>query len=224
MKTDKEIIYNIEKKLFEEGIGELEDKELLSLILRKGDSTKTVIELSENVIRRYGSSLRDLIGVTKEELKNDNPGMTDIKAFMILASLEIGRRAYLKKDEKKMITCTDDVVNLLSYDMSFLSEEHFKVILLNTKNVIIDIELISIGTINTSLVHVREVFKNAIKKNANTIILTHNHPSGDSKPSDQDKSLTKRLVEAGDLLGIKVLDHVIIGKDNYFSFMEENML
>ena len=78
MKTDKEIIYNIEKKLFEEGIGELEDKELISLILRKGDSTKTVIELSENVIRRYGSSLRDLIGVTKEELKNDNPGMTDI--------------------------------------------------------------------------------------------------------------------------------------------------
>ncbi|WP_290771073.1 DNA repair protein RadC [Anaerofustis sp.] len=224
MKTDKEIIYNIEKKLFEEGIGELEDKELISLILRKGDSTKTVIELSENVIRRYGSSLRDLIGVTKEELKNDNPGMTDIKASMILASLEIGRRAYLKKDEKKMITCTDDVVNLLSYDMSFLSEEHFKVILLNTKNVIIDIELISIGTINTSLVHVREVFKNAIKKNANTIILTHNHPSGDSKPSDQDKSLTKRLVEAGELLGIKVLDHVIIGKDNYFSFMEENML
>ena len=224
MKTDKEIIYNIEKKLFEEGIGELEDKELISLILRKGDSTKTVIELSENVIRRYGSSLRDLIGVTKEELKNDNPGMTDIKACMILASLEIGRRAYLKKDEKKMITCTDDVVNLLSYDMSFMSEEHFKVILLNTKNVIIDIELISIGTINTSLVHVREVFKNAIKKNANTIILTHNHPSGDSKPSDQDKSLTKRLVEAGELLGIKVLDHVIIGKDNYFSFMEENML
>ena len=165
-----------------------------------------------------------MIVITREELKNYNPGMTDLKCDMILASLEIGRRAYLKKEKQKIITCVMDIVDLLSYDMSFLDEEHFKVILLNTKNMVIETELISIGTINTSLVHVREVFRNAIKKNANSIILAHNHPSGDSTPSIEDEHLTKRLKDAGELIGIKVIDHVIIGKDNYFSFMEENML
>ncbi|MCQ4795213.1 DNA repair protein RadC [Anaerofustis stercorihominis] len=224
MKSDKEILSGIEERLYDEGVGELTDSELVALIIRKGDSTKSVLELSNNIIRRYGASLRDLIGITREELKNDNPGMTDLKCDMILASLEIGRRAYLKKEKQKIISCVMDIVDLLSYDMSFLDEEHFKVILLNTKNMVIETELISIGTINTSLVHVREVFRNAIKKNANSIILAHNHPSGDSTPSIEDEHLTKRLKDAGELIGIKVIDHVIIGKDNYFSFMEENML
>jgi len=224
MREDKEVIFDIENKLDEKGIGELDDSELLSLVIRKGDATKTVLELSRNIIRRYGTSLRDLIGITKEELKNDNPGMTYVKAEALLASLEIGRRAYLKREKQKFINCVDDIVDMLSYDMSFLDLEHFKVILLNTKNCVIDTELISIGTINASIVHVREVFKNAIKKNAHSIILAHNHPTGDSTPSIEDKQLTRRLKEAGEIIGIKVIDHVIIGKDNYFSFMEENML
>ena len=94
MKSDKEILSGIEERLYDEGVGELTDSELVALIIiRKGDSTKSVLELSNNIIRRYGASLRDLIGITREELKNDNPGMTDLKCDMILASLEIGRRA-----------------------------------------------------------------------------------------------------------------------------------
>lgn len=224
MKEDKIIIDEIEEKFNIDGAVSLTDAELLSLLIRKGDSTKNVLELASNIIRRYGSSISDLVGITKEELIKDNPGMTDYKATMILCGIELGARTYLKKEEIKHILTTQDVLDLLSYEMSFLSEEHFNVILLNTKNMIIDTILISVGTINTSLVHVREVFKNAIKKNANSIILVHNHPSGDSSPSSEDKALTKRLCAAGQLLGIKVLDHIIIGKDNYFSFMEENMI
>lgn len=224
MKEDKSIIDEIEEKFNIDGAVSLTDTELLSLLIRKGDSTKNVLELSSNIIRRYGSSISDLVGITKEELIKDNPGMTDYKATMILCGIELGARTYLKKEKIKHILTTQDVLDLLSYEMSFLSEEHFNVILLNTKNMIIDTILISVGTINTSLVHVREVFKNAIKKNANSIILVHNHPSGDSSPSSEDKALTKRLCAAGQLLGIKVLDHIIIGKDNYFSFMEENMI
>lgn len=224
MKEDKIIIDEIEEKFNIDGAVSLTDAELLSLLIRKGDSTKNVLELSSNIIRRYGSSISDLVGITKEELIKDNPGMTDYKATMILCGIELGARTYLKKEKIKHILTTQDVLDLLSYEMSFLSEEHFNVILLNTKNMIIDTILISVGTINTSLVHVREVFKNAIKKNANSIILVHNHPSGDSSPSSEDKALTKRLCAAGQLLGIKVLDHIIIGKDNYFSFMEENMI
>lgn len=224
MKEDKSIIDEIEEKFNIDGAVSLTDAELLSLLIRKGDSTKNVLELSSNIIRRYGSGISDLVGITKEELIKDNPGMTDYKATMILCGIELGARTYLKKEKIKHILTTQDVLDLLSYEMSFLSEEHFNVILLNTKNMIIDTILISVGTINTSLVHVREVFKNAIKKNANSIILVHNHPSGDSSPSSEDKALTKRLCAAGQLLGIKVLDHIIIGKDNYFSFMEENMI
>lgn len=224
MKEDKSIIDEIEEKFNIDGAVSLTDTELLSLLIRKGDSTKNVLELASNIIRRYGSSISDLVGITKEELIKDNPGMTDYKATMILCGIELGARTYLKKEKIKHILTTQDVLDLLSYEMSFLSEEHFNVILLNTKNMIIDTILISVGTINTSLVHVREVFKNAIKKNANSIILVHNHPSGDSSPSSEDKALTKRLCAAGQLLGIKVLDHIIIGKDNYFSFMEENMI
>ena len=224
MKEDKIIIDEIEEKFNIDGAVSLTDAELLSLLIRKGDSTKNVLELASNIIRRYGSSISDLVGITKEELIKDNPGMTDYKATMILCGIELGARTYLKKEKIKHILTTQDVLDLLSYEMSFLSEEHFNVILLNTKNMIIDTILISVGTINTSLVHVREVFKNAIKKNANSIILVHNHPSGDSSPSSEDKALTKRLCAAGQLLGIKVLDHIIIGKDNYFSFMEENMI
>ncbi len=224
MKEDKSIIDEIEEKFNIDGAVSLTDAELLSLLIRKGDSTKNVLELASNIIRRYGSGISDLVGITKEELIKDNPGMTDYKATMILCGIELGARTYLKKEKIKHILTTQDVLDLLSYEMSFLSEEHFNVILLNTKNMIIDTILISVGTINTSLVHVREVFKNAIKKNANSIILVHNHPSGDSSPSSEDKALTKRLCAAGQLLGIKVLDHIIIGKDNYFSFMEENMI
>ncbi len=224
MKEDKSIIDEIEEKFNIDGAVSLTDAELLSLLIRKGDSTKNVLELSSNIIRRYGSGISDIVGITKEELIKDNPGMTDYKATMILCGIELGARTYLKKEDIKHILTTQDVLDLLSYEMSFLSEEHFNVILLNTKNMIIDTILISVGTINTSLVHVREVFKNAIKKNANSIILVHNHPSGDSSPSSEDKALTKRLCAAGQLLGIKVLDHIIIGKDNYFSFMEENMI
>lgn len=109
-------------------------------------------------------------------------------------------------------------------DMKFLNKEHFRVILLNTKNQIISIEEISIGNLNSSIVHPREVFNIAIRRSANSIILVHNHPSGDSTPSTEDINITRRLIEAGNIIGIKVLDHIIIGDNNYTSLKQKNII
>ena len=224
MKEDKSIIENLEIKLNKQGAVSLSDEELMALIIRKGDSTKNVLELSSNVLRRYGGKINDLIGITKEELLGDNPGMTQQKAVMLLCCLELGTRAYLKKEEVNYIFTSQDVLNLLGYDMAYSNQEHFYVILLNTKNMIIYTILVSIGTINASLVHAREVFRNAIKKSANSVILVHNHPSGNAFPSMEDRDLTNRMKDVGQLVGIQVIDHIIMAKDNYFSFMEENMI
>ncbi|MFS8540999.1 MAG: DNA repair protein RadC, partial [Tissierellales bacterium] len=146
-------------------------------------------------------------------------------AAQIVAAIELGKRiSSSSADAKLKVDSPIVVVELLMEQMRYLKKEHFKVVLLDTKNQIISIEEISVGSSNASIVHPREVFNVAIRKSANSIILVHNHPSGDPTPSKEDIDITHRLVEAGDIIGIRVLDHIIIGDNKYVSLNEKNII
>lgn len=202
----------------------LTNEELIAIIIRHGDKTKTASEVAENVLKRYGNHPRDLKGVSASELASDNPGLSSVKAMQIVCALELGRRAYTEKPPMTCIFSAEDIASILEYDMSGLNKEHFKAVLLNSKNMLIGVEDVSVGTVNASLVHVREVFMGAIKKNASSIILVHNHPSGDTAPSKEDINITKKLEKAGRLLGIEVKDHVILGfGGDYLSLKEKSL-
>lgn len=134
------------------------------------------------------------------------------------------RNTFLSKQRNVKIYGYQEIVNMFMDELKYLKEEHFYIVLLNTKNVVIKTAKISMGTINASIVHPREVFKEAIKHSANSIILVHNHPSGRPEPSREDKEITNRLIEVGNVVGIKVIDHIIIGFDTYVSFKKENLL
>lgn len=152
-------------------------------------------------------------------------GIGPAKALQIKAMLELGRRvAGSKRPTNAALTSPQEVYLFLKEEMRYLQKEHFKTLLFNTKNHVISIEDISVGSLNASIVHPREVFNPAIKKNAASMILTHNHPSGDPSPSREDLDITKRLVEAGEILGIKILDHIVVGDNNYFSFKEKGLI
>ncbi len=225
MKSDsKDLIKEIELFLENNSVNELSDEHLISLIIRSGDSTKTVLELSKNILRRYGKAPRDLIGITHEELLKDNKGLNKTRAIQLSCAIELGKRAYLSKDYSTFISKAEDLVDILSYEMNYLNQEHFKVALLNSKNALISVEDIFVGTLNESIIHAREVFSVAIKKHANSIILCHNHPSGYPDPSDSDINITQRLTKAGEILGIYVLDHIIIAKEGFYSFRENKLI
>ena len=155
---------------------------------------------------------------TIEELSQIK-GIGLVKAAQIKACFELGRREELEPELKSFdIKDPESVVKAIRASIKDKAKEHFKLILLNPRNKIIGISTISIGTLNASLVHPREVFKDAIMHTAASVVLAHNHPSGDPEPSEDDITITKRLVEAGKILGIEVIDHIIIGKNDYYSF------
>ena len=175
---------------------------------------KAIIKKADNI--RY---LQDL---TIEELESIN-GIGQTKAVQIKAALELSKRIASFKPEKYKIKNPWDIYKYYMESLRYQYKEIFKVVLLNTKNEIIKDMDISIGTLNSSLVHPREVFREAIRRSSNKIILVHNHPSGNAEPSKEDKNITIRLKECGELIGIEVIDHIIIGDGVYFSF-KENML
>ena len=165
-----------------------------------------------------------LSDVSYEELTTVK-GIGECKASQILAVVELGKRIGTQSVEEKVkVTSPIDITNLLMEDMRYLKKEYFKVAILDTKNQIITIESISIGNLNSSIVHPREVFNAAIRRSGNSIILIHNHPSGDPTPSREDINITNRIIEAGNIIGIKVLDHIIIGDNKYISFKERNII
>lgn len=194
-------------------------KELISMTLRESNNSPVVEEL----LQRF-TSLRGLSEATVNELVTIK-GLGPRKASLLKASFELGKRLYCTKPEKPVsIRSPQDVADLVMPEMRYLDREHFRALLLNTKNHIIRVETISIGTLNTSTIHPRELFKPAIRFSAASIILVHNHPSGDSTPSREDIDVTRRLVEVGRILGIEVLDHVIIGDGVFTSFKEKGLL
>ena len=212
------------EKLYDYGPKALSNEELLAIIIRTGNKEDTAIDLARRLLSKDKRGLVALRDTTLQELM-ETKGIGKCKAAQILAAIEIGKRInYLDALSKIKINEPSTIANLYMDEMRYLQKEHFRVVLLDTKNQIIVTEEISIGTLNASIVHPRDVFRAAIKRNANSIILIHNHPSGDPTPSNEDINITKRLLEAGNLIGIKVLDHIIIGDNKYISFREKNII
>lgn len=209
-------------KLREKGVENLDTAELLSIIFGVGSKGENAIEISNRLLKKY--NLSRLANCTLNELIKECKG-DKVKAFKILCLYELIKR-YNKLKEwgfKTSIKSARDVFNLFKHDFKNEKQEHFIVLLLDTKNKILnyDKRAVTKGLLNSSLIHPREVFRSAIKEGANSIILVHNHPSGDCSPSGEDIEVTERLLEAGKSLDIKVLDHIIIG-DNYWSWVEKN--
>ncbi len=212
------------EKMVAYGCQSLSNAELLAIILSTGTKEKTAIDLARSILNMSNDGLRSLTDCTIEEL-NQIKGVGLAKASQIIAAVELGKRiALTTKVNNYKIKGPEDVSNLLMEEMRYLNKEAFNILLLNTKHNVISVENISIGSLNASIVHPREVFNRAIKRSSSAIILAHNHPSGDPKPSGEDINITKRLIEAGNIIGINVLDHIIIGDGIYFSMKEQEMI
>lgn len=212
------------EKLIKLGPQALSNSELMAIVLRVGSKKDTAITLSQKILNHEERGLRN-IADTNIDLLLEFHGISHAKAAQLMAAVELGRRvSRIDIDDRFKVTSPQDIANYLMEDLRYLKKEHFKIITLDTKNKILDICTISIGSLNSSIVHPREVFHEAVKKSAASIILIHNHPSGETQPSREDISITKRLIEAGELMGIKVLDHIIIGDGVYLSFKEENII
>lgn len=212
------------EKLIKYGVGSLSNAELIAIIIRTGYNEDTAIDLANRLLSMDSSGIKFLSQATVEELTKVK-GIGYCKAAQIIAAIELGKRISSRGiDSKLKVDSPLVIVELLMDEMRFLNKEHFRIVLLNTKNQIISIEEISIGNLNSSIVHPREVFNIAIRRSANSIILVHNHPSGDSTPSTEDINITHRLVDVGNIIGIKVLDHIIIGDNNYISFKQKNII
>ena len=209
------------EKLIAKGVENLKDSELLAILLRTGTIGKNVIEIASQILSKY--SKKRLLQMTYNDLSKIS-GIDSAKATTLLAAFELSKRALEVNDTNlPVISDAKDAVAQLS-DMRDLKKEHLVALYLNAKNQLVHKETISMGTLNANLVHPREVFEPALKYTAAQIIATHNHPSGDPKPSEDDLEVTKRLTEAGKMMGIEVMDHVIISKNSYFSFKEEKIL
>ncbi|MBN2794892.1 MAG: DNA repair protein RadC [Clostridia bacterium] len=212
------------EKLLAHGVASLSHAELLAIILRSGSHDESAIGLGQKVIQQLDHGLNSLSSVTVEELISLK-GIGAAKACQILAAIELGKR--VSQSEKPIlgrIHSPSSVVSFFQKKLKHENKEMFIVVYLNTKHVITSYDVISIGSLNASIVHPREVFNKAIKKSAAGILLIHNHPSGYPDPSLEDKKITQRLKEAGELIGIQVVDHLIVCDQEYYSFKEMDQL
>ncbi len=211
------------EKLLKYGAETLSNGELIAIILRTGSSSEDILNLSNRVLKETGG-LNGLLASDAHEFLSLK-GIGAAKAAQLMALAEISKRfRTFRSGEDYKITQPKDAAELLMEDMRYLKQEHLKVIMLNTKNTVITVKSVSVGSLNSSIVHPREVFCEAIKKSSASIIISHNHPSGDPSPSSEDISLTQRIKESGKLLGIELLDHIIIGNGNYVSLKEKGII
>ncbi len=209
--------------LIKQGAENLNSAKLLAIILRTGSEGVSAEELARRLLNHFGS-LRAIDSASISDLQEIN-GIGMAKAAQIKASLEIGKRFMREETERKSrIKSVDDVVNFYKPYLRDLKEELFKIMLLDGRNKFIKDVTISKGSLTESVVHPREVIKEATKESAAAIILVHNHPSGESEPTKDDIEITNRLVKACELVGIRVLDHIIIGNDNYTSFVDKGLI
>jgi DNA repair protein RadC len=209
------------EKLLKYGAGRLSEAELLAILLGTGRKGESFLLVARKLLK--AAPFEKLPFLTPEEFRKVS-GIGPAKACELLASIELGKRLFQnKKVIISQLLKPQDVFDSLK-DISLSKKEHFLVFFLDSRNQQIHREIISVGTINASLVHPREVFEPAIKHLAVQVILAHNHPSGDLEPSEEDLAVNKRLADAGKLLGIEVLDHIIVTKDSFSSFKEKGLL
>jgi len=207
------------EKLEKYGPEKLSNSELLAILLRTGGKGLNVVELARKILGKFSGS-----GLTKANFKDlkNTFGLGAAKACEIVACFELSRR--LLQNKKSQIYLTPkDIWNELK-DIRDNKKEHFVIFFLDARNQEIKREIISVGSLNANLVHPREVFEPAVRHLAAQVILAHNHPAGDLKPSEQDIEITKRLAKAGEILGIDIIDHIIVTKNSFFSFKEKNLI
>jgi len=201
----------------------LSNAELMAVLLRTGSEKESAVHLAERLLSRSGG-LSNLPVFTLEELQ-DFKGIGLAKAVQVKAALELGRRLATSWGEQRVaVTSPAHVADLFMEELRYKKKEFFMILLLDTKNRVISREQVSVGSLNASIVHPREIFHLPVKKSASSVILVHNHPSGDPTPSREDKEVSGRLVDAGKILGIEVKDHIIIGDGIYLSFKEKGFL
>ncbi|KIL41020.1 hypothetical protein SD70_09325 [Gordoniibacillus kamchatkensis] len=211
------------ERMLNSGAESLSNAELLAILLRTGTVAESAVRLGEKLLAEAGG-LRGLVGMNAERIMRIR-GIGAAKALQVQAGIELGRRiARSAAGDKLTIRSPRDAAELMMDEMRFLRKEHFVCLFLNTKNHLIAKETLSIGSLNASIVHPREVFRAAIERGSASIICLHNHPSGDPTPSREDIDLTARLDEAGRLLGIEVLDHIVIGDSRWISLKEQGLL
>lgn len=212
------------EKLLLRGSQSLTDAELLAILLRTGTKGKSVVQVAYDLVERYGN-LASLSTKSYSELIKTN-GIKKDKAATLVAAFEIGKRTAIQSKwfSEKKITSPEDVAHIFIPMLKDELSEHFYIVCLNAANKIIRLDLISTGSLDSSIVHPREVFKVAIENSAKSIILVHNHPSGNPEPSNDDIAITKKLVEISKLMEITVFDHLIIAENKYTSFVEKRMI
>ena len=211
------------ERLIRHGAERLANRELLAILLRTGNRNESALMLADRLLSRFGS-LPELAQTSYEELLSVK-GIGPAKAADILAAFELAKRLGESRMEfEGIISNPQDAAQLVLGELSHADKEHFMIIMLNTKHCVIAKKVVSIGHLHASLVHPREMFKEAIKRSSAAVILVHNHPSGDLTPSRDDITTTERLRDVGEMLGIEVLDHIIVGNNNYLSFREQGLL
>jgi DNA repair protein RadC len=200
----------------------LNTAELLAILLRVGARGENAVQVGQRLLQTF-NGLRGLHQASFDEMISQH-GLGEAKAAAIKAAIELGRRlSFEAPEERPVINSPADAAALVQYEMSALEQEHLRVILLNTRNQVLDIVELYHGSLNSSMIQVGEVFKPAIRRNAASVIIVHNHPSGDPTPSPDDIAVTKAIVKAGKLLDIEVLDHVVIGQGKFVSLKERSM-
>ncbi len=211
------------EKLVLHGAGSLSNAELLAILIRTGNRSESAVQVATRILAK-GKGLRSLPDLSLEDLQ-ENKGIGPDKAVTIKAALELGSRlATAPVDASGSITNPRQAAERFMEELRYKKKEYFYILLLNTKNQVIAKEEVSVGSLNASIAHPREIFNMPLRKSAASVILCHNHPSGDPSPSQEDLQVTRRLVDAGNILGITVRDHIIIGDGSYFSFQERGLI
>lgn len=211
------------ERLLRYGAEKLSNSELIAIILGNGTSKENILSISTRLLKISGG-LNGLLNSEADELIKIS-GIGKAKAVQLLALGELTKRfkAYKSGENYKILT-PKDAASLIMDELKVFDKEHLYVIMLNTKNVVIKISDVSVGSLNSSIVHPREVYNEPIVKHAASIIICHNHPSGDPEPSSEDINITKRLKECGKIIGIELLDHIIIGDGVYISLKEKGIV
>ena len=210
------------ERLRNAGPSALSAAELLAILLRTGTRDENVLELAGRLIARYGG-LEGLARASFGELGNEK-GLGEAKIAQMKAGLELGRRvAAIQPDERPTVRSPADLANLLMGEMALLEQEQLRVALLNVRNHVLATPMVYQGSVHTSVVRVGEIFREPVRQNAAAIIVVHNHPSGDPAPSGEDLRLTQELMQAGTLLDIEVLDHIVIGRGRFMSLREAGL-
>ena len=209
------------EKLFREGEHKLSNTELLAILLRSGVKGESAIDLARKILQKF-KTFRNMSHTNLNDWK-EFKGLGQAKIAQIKAAIEIGRRFREEeiKEKPPQIKSSCDVAEIMMPRMRDLKKEVFKILLLNSKNRILDIVEITQGTVNQANPIIREIFEKALQSYASSIICVHNHPSGDPTPSSEDKTFTRELIQAGKILQTKVLDHIIIGDNKYYSFADK---